>query len=184
MSSQLLEHGLSHEPMSDRPWAGTLFRSGARALFVIQIVGSLVLAIILIRSAGHHLSNPYAFLASVYRYDLLPVAAARAMAMVLPVLELLTAVCLVGRIFVGGALVTATALFGSYAAAQASALWRGLEIPCGCSGPSVADPVSAGTLAWTGGLFVLSLASCASWNLMQRGSTSSAAASPEIDVPG
>ena len=53
-------------------------------------------------------------------------------AMTLSWLELLVGVCLVGGVFVAGALLASAAMGTMFAVVVASALVRGLDISCGC----------------------------------------------------
>ena len=76
----------------------------ARLVGGYQIAAGLVLAVFWLRSGLAHMANPYYFLSSVYSYELVGPALGQAAAMVLPVLQLVLAVCLVTRQIVGGAL--------------------------------------------------------------------------------
>jgi len=67
-------------------------------------------------------------------------------AMTLPWAELLVGVCLVGGIFVGGALLINIAMAAMFTFALASALYRGLDISCGCFSASSSENISYTTL--------------------------------------
>ena len=56
--------------------------------------------------------------------------------MTLPWLELLVGICLIGGILVGGALLASITMAAMFVFALSSALYRGLEISCGCFGAS------------------------------------------------
>ncbi len=86
--------------------------------------------------------QPYDFLSSVYTYELVGPQLGMLVAIVLPWLELLVGVCLVGGVFVGGALLTCTGMATMFTFVIASGLHRGLRISCGCfsaSGGGVID---------------------------------------------
>ncbi|MHC4739886.1 MAG: MauE/DoxX family redox-associated membrane protein [Planctomycetota bacterium] len=54
--------------------------------------------------------QPYDFLSSVYSYELVGPRLGMFVVMILPGLELLVGICLVGGIFIGGALLTSAAM--------------------------------------------------------------------------
>ncbi len=76
--------------------------------------------------------QPYDFLSSVYKYELVGPKLGLLIAMVLPWVELFVGVCLLGSIFVGGALLVSVALGAIFTFVVGSAMYRGLEISCGC----------------------------------------------------
>jgi len=57
-------------------------------------------------------------------------------AMVLPRLELLVGICLIGGIFISGALLVCIGMSAMFTFVIISALYRGLGISCGCFGTS------------------------------------------------
>ena len=65
--------------------------------------------------------------------------------MTLPWAELLVGVCLVGGIFVSGALLASIGMAVMFTFVLASALYRGLQISCGCFGAN-AEVISYFTL--------------------------------------
>ena len=76
--------------------------------------------------------QPYDFLAGVYRYELVGPKLGLLIAMVLPWIELMVGVCLLGGIFVGGALLVSIVMGAMFTFVVGSAMYRGLEISCGC----------------------------------------------------
>lgn len=90
--------------------------------------------------------QPYDFLSSVYNYELVGPKLGVLIAMTLPWLELLVGLCLLGGIFVSGALLTSIGMAAMFTFVLASALYRGLEISCGCFGVSDAEIISYSTL--------------------------------------
>jgi uncharacterized membrane protein YphA (DoxX/SURF4 family) len=102
----------------------------------LAIVLRLVIGCIFVASSISKLRQPYDFLASVYGYELVGPKLGVIVAIVLPWLELLAGVCLVGGIFVAGALLASIGMCAMFSFVLASALWRGLEISCGCFNPS------------------------------------------------
>ena len=78
------------------------------------------------------LRAPYEFLASVYGYELTGPLLSLVIATVLPWLEVLVAVCLWGKFLYRGALATAIGLGGLFCTVVGIALYRQLDISCGC----------------------------------------------------
>jgi hypothetical protein len=78
-------------------------------------------------------------------------------AMALPWLELFVGVCLIGGIFVSGALLASIGMGVIFTFVLASALYRGLEISCGCFNTSDAGSISYFTLIRSCVILLLSL---------------------------
>ena len=89
---------------------------------------------------------PYAFLSSVYGYELVGPKMGVLVAMSLPWLELFVGVCLVGGVFVGGALLASIGMGAIFTFAVGSALYQNLDISCGCFSASMAGNIGYGTL--------------------------------------
>lgn len=139
--------------------------SGRRVRFplttVFELCLSLIVGALFVRSTLTHLANPYFFLSSIHGYKLVGPTLAMALALVLPFLQLTIACCLLGRFFQPPAFGIAALLFATYSVAQGTALWRGLNVSCGCFGATDSSPVTLGTL-----VFVVILSLCcaaASW---------------------
>jgi len=98
--------------------------------FVVRIV----LGCLFLYSAVAKIRQPYDFLSSVYEYELVGPKLGMFVAIMLPWLELLVGICLVGGIFVGGALLASMAMAAMFTYVLVSALYRGLDISCGCFG--------------------------------------------------
>jgi hypothetical protein len=90
--------------------------------------------------------QPYDLLSGVYGYELVGPKAGMLVAMTLPWLELFVGICLIGGIFVSGALLVSIAMGAMFTFGLAIALYRGLDISCGCFGTSTADVITYGTL--------------------------------------
>lgn len=113
--------------------------------------------IILIMSALPKLQSPQLFLTKIFEYELLGPNMGTILAMVIPFLEIILAACLLGGICVESALFLAVLLFGAFLTAESSAVWRGLEISCGCFSLDVSQQakVSYVSLARTACLLLL-----------------------------
>jgi len=90
------------------------------------------LAGVFIYAALGKIADPAAFAEQIDHYRLLPWPAVAAAAVVLPWLELLCGLLLIGGIWVQGASLWLIVLNGVFIAAIASAMVRGLDIDCGC----------------------------------------------------
>lgn len=76
------------------------------------------------------------------------------LAVILPGLQFVLAICLLSRTFVGGALLGSALLLTLFAGVQASALARGLRIDCGCFGAGSSELIGPGSLGAVGLLCV------------------------------
>jgi hypothetical protein len=92
------------------------------------------LALLLLRSAFAHLGNLYLYLSAVYAYQLTGITVGKWVAIVLPFLQLAIAFCLIAEMWAREAYALSLAMFGVFLIAQATAIWRGLDISCGCFG--------------------------------------------------
>ena len=90
--------------------------------------------------------QPYDFLSSVYSYELVGPKLGMFVAMTLPWLELLVGICLIGGIFIDGALLASIAMTAMFTFVLGSALYHGLEITCGCFGASATEIIGYSTL--------------------------------------
>lgn len=98
--------------------------------FVVRIA----LGCLFIYGSLAKIRQPYDFLSSVYEYELVGPTLGLFIAMTLPWLELFTGICLVGGIFISGALLTSIAMGAMFTCVIVSAIHRGLDISCGCFG--------------------------------------------------
>ena len=114
-------------------WAGRTIQFALGALFLWTSIPKII--------------APTEFLASIYNYELLSPDLAVVMAVVMPWVEFLTGVCLLGGLCVHGALVVCMGMFATFAFAHASVLYRGMSIDCGCGLIPGDDHVTYLTLA-------------------------------------
>lgn len=117
------------------------------------------LAYVLLTSAFAHLSNPYYFLSSVYSYHLVSPKLGEAAAMILPHFQIVLALCLLSKAWLLPAY-TWTFLMGlMFVGVQASTLWRGLDISCGCFGVE-SSQIGAKSLTLAATMALVSLGGC------------------------
>ncbi|HUT29233.1 MAG TPA: MauE/DoxX family redox-associated membrane protein [Sedimentisphaerales bacterium] len=124
------------------------FNRAKRRQFIpgLSFIVRLALGCLFIWSSLPKIRQPYDFLSAVYEYELVGPRLGMLVAMTLPWLELLVGICLVGGIFVSGALLASAAMAAMFTFVIASALYRGLDISCGCFGASSADTINYSTL--------------------------------------
>jgi uncharacterized membrane protein YphA (DoxX/SURF4 family) len=131
------------------------------------LVVRLGLGFMFIMSSLPKIRQPYVFLGSVYGYEMVGPKLGVLVAMVLPWVELFAGICLVGGIFVGGALLASMGMGAMFTFVLASALWRHLDISCGCFSSSAAGKISYATLIRAIVITVLSVAAYAGVILLQ-----------------
>lgn len=82
-----------------------------------------------------HWGNPYYFLGSVYSYRLVDPGLGQVVAMTLPLIQLVVAICLLSRLFLDAAHLSSLILLCVFTVVQTVAYFRGLDISCGCFAP-------------------------------------------------
>jgi hypothetical protein len=128
------------------------------ARFRATLLGECIrisLASVLLFSGLAKIRAPYELLASIYGYQLTGPLLSLAIATVLPWLELFVALCLWTKLLYRGALFTTSILMAIFSAALALALYRQLDISCGCF--IAADKISYFSLLRSLALFIASV---------------------------
>ena len=105
--------------------------------------------------------QPYDFLSSVYSYEIVGPKLGMFVAMTLPWLEIIIGICLIGGIFISGALLASAAMAGLFSFVIGSAVYHGLDITCGCFGASASEVVDYTTLIRA--VLILLLSAAAYW---------------------
>jgi uncharacterized membrane protein YphA (DoxX/SURF4 family) len=144
---------------------GTADCSRVLSGFVLAV--RLGLGFMFIASSVPKIRQPYPFLGSVYAYELVGPKLGVLVAMVLPWLELFAGVCLVGGVFLGGALLASAGMGVLFTYVLASALWQHLDISCGCFSTSLAGKIGYLTLIRAAAITLASAAAYASMVLWQ-----------------
>jgi hypothetical protein len=80
------------------------------------------------------------------------------LALIAPFLQIVVAGCLLARMCLSTAFGLAAFLLGEYSIAQAAALWRGLNVACGCSGAIDSSPVTLQAVSFVTTLCMCSVA--------------------------
>ena len=151
MGSQEWQAKGSSDMKFDKPTKHQLF-SG------FSLVVRLGLGCLFLWSSLPKIRQPYDFLSSVYNYEIVGPRLGVLVAMTLPWAELLVGVCLVGGIFVSGALLVSIAMAAMFIFVIASALYRGLAISCGCFSASGAGAIGYSTLIRACAILLFSIA--------------------------
>ncbi|MDX9753315.1 MAG: MauE/DoxX family redox-associated membrane protein [bacterium] len=81
------------------------------------------------------------FMYDIENYRLIPHSVLPLLAISLPAIEIIAGLCLILGLWTEGALTIITTLMVVFIAAITSAVWRGLDISCGCFGTSDAEQV-------------------------------------------
>jgi uncharacterized membrane protein YphA (DoxX/SURF4 family) len=106
----------------------------------------LIIGAMFIISSLSKIQRPFDFLSSVYSYELAGPRLGLIVAIVLPWMELIVGICLVGGVFVGGALLVSVAMGILFTIVVGSAIYRELDISCGCFSAGGARRISILTL--------------------------------------
>ena len=122
---------------------------------ILAVTIRLALGCMFVWSSLSKIQLPHSFLGDVYAYRIVGPVPGMFVAMVLPWVELLVGVCLLGGVLVTGALLGCMAMASMFTAAIAWAVYHGLGISCGCFG-SGSEAVGYGTLARAVLIFVVS----------------------------
>jgi uncharacterized membrane protein YphA (DoxX/SURF4 family) len=111
----------------------------------VGLAARLAMAGIFIYASIDKIAHPAAFAKDVFNYQILPDALINLTALVLPWLELFLGLCLMGGLWLPGAVFAANGLLAVFLAAFVFNLARGLDVNCGCFSTGAAGPaMSAG----------------------------------------
>lgn len=117
------------------------------SLPIIKLAVPLTVSGILLFSGVAKLRDPIFFLASIAKYDLVSSWLIGSVGIFVPWLEISVGISLFFRRFSRAAYLAAGGLCLVFGLAQLSVLFRGLQIPCGCFGPtSEPELVGAGSV--------------------------------------
>ena len=99
---------------------------------VIALLCRVILGIVLIYASIDKIVHPAEFAKAIGNYNVLPFGLENLLGIVLPVLELLVGICLVLGIMIDGAAIIAAGMMVVFIIAISQALFRGIDINCGC----------------------------------------------------
>lgn len=118
----------------------------------------LSLGCLFIYSGIPKIRQPYDFLHSVYNYEIVGPKLGLLVSMALPWMELLVGICLIGGVFVSGALLISIGMGAMFSYVIGSALYRELNISCGCFDAASTEQIGYATLIRACVILMLSLA--------------------------
>ena len=101
------------------------------------------------------IAYPETFAISVEAYSILPVSLVNIFSLVIPWVELLCGVFLLGGFFLRASSTILSAFLGMFIVAILSAMMRQLNIDCGCFGPAHSTPVGWNKIFEDIGLLIL-----------------------------
>ena len=99
---------------------------------VIALLCRVILGIVLIYASIDKIVHPAEFAKAIGNYNVLPFGLENLLGIVLPVLELLVGICLVLGIMIDGSAIIAGGMMVVFIIAISQALFRGIDIDCGC----------------------------------------------------
>ena len=99
---------------------------------VIALLCRVILGIVLIYASIDKIVHPAEFAKAIGNYNVLPFGLENLLGIVLPVLELLVGICLVLGIMIDGSAIIAGGMMVVFIIAISQALFRGIDINCGC----------------------------------------------------
>ena len=99
---------------------------------VIALLCRVILGIVLIYASIDKIVHPVEFAKVIGNYNVLPFGLENLLGIVLPVLELMVGICLVLGIMIDGSAIIAAGMMVVFIIAISQALFRGIDINCGC----------------------------------------------------
>ena len=123
----------------------------------IVLAARLFFGSVFIIASVEKIAYPETFAVSVEAYNILPLALVNIFSLVLPWLELLCGVFLVGGFYLKASASILTTCLGVFVVAILSAMMRQLNIDCGCFGPAHSTPVGWSKVIEDIGLFILGI---------------------------
>lgn len=106
------------------------------------LLSRLILGVVFIIASIDKISIPDIFALNVQAYKLLPVFLVNLAALIIPWVELICGIFLIGGYYVRSSSLLLSGLCLIFIIALTAALSRGLKIDCGCFGPEHNSPVS------------------------------------------
>ena len=99
---------------------------------LLAVIFRWILGLLFIYASIHKILDPFAFSEAIYNYRILPDVLINPLAICLPWLELIAGLSLIIGVWTKGGALIISFLSLSFAIALGSALFRGIDISCGC----------------------------------------------------
>lgn len=135
----------------------------------VLLICAAITAFAFARSAFVHIANPYQFLRSIDGYRLLPMTITPYLAYTIPVLQMFLSLGLMFGELKRYAIASASLLL-LFSVAQGSAIFRGIDLSCGCFSSSGGDRIGLATLSVPLGLGLTLLTAVVSQRRALKGS--------------
>ncbi len=113
----------------------------------LLIASRFLLGMVFVTAAVPKIAEPGSFAVSIEAYEMLPLFAVNIAAIVIPWIELVCGVYLVAGVRPRASAALAGILLAFFSVAISVAVLRGLNINCGCFGPTGGSPVGWGKVA-------------------------------------
>lgn len=123
----------------------------------IIFISRLILGSVFIIASIDKIVATEAFAANVASYRLLPLPVVNLFALFIPWMELICGVFLIARVYIRTSSLVLSSLLIVFTISMVSALFRGLNIDCGCFGVEYTSPVSWMRVLEDGGLMILGI---------------------------
>jgi putative oxidoreductase len=124
---------------------------------VLLFVLRWFLGLVFIIAGIEKIAQPELFAISIEAYKLLPSILINSSALVIPWVELVCGIFLLGGVCLRGSSLMAISLLAVFTIAIIAALVRGLQIDCGCFGAQYSSPVGISKVLEDCGLLLLAL---------------------------
>lgn len=110
---------------------------------ILTMISRLIVGAVFIYAAYYKIVDPASFAKSIWFYHIMPGNLINALAIVLPMLELLCGLGLILGIFYRGSVLWMNLMMVVFMIAISTAIYRGISIDCGCFKASAASSESA-----------------------------------------
>ena len=126
----------------------------------IVLLGQLVIGLLFLASALSKIGEAGAFARQIHYYRLVPLGLENLLAIILPWIELTTALAILLRLQPRAGAAVGAGLMALFTVVVAAAVTRGLDIECGCFGTADATRVGVAKLLENLGLVAVALLGC------------------------
>ncbi len=117
----------------------------------------LILGVTLLYAGWLKLIDMPGMAEAIANYRILPYSLSNLPAIIMPAVEVIVGICLIFGIWFDGALFLTSAMFATFVIAIESAIWRDLNIDCGCFSTSDGEIVGVKILLRAGFLFLFTI---------------------------
>jgi uncharacterized membrane protein YphA (DoxX/SURF4 family) len=124
---------------------------------ILGIVIRVALGVLFLAAAWDKIADPVAFAKIIRNYQILPDMFINGVALVLPWIEVVVAMCLLTGFVPRGAGVSATLMMAVFLSAMTYAQIKGISTQCGCFTTKADDVISKATFVRDGSILVLAL---------------------------